>query len=91
MTRKPKPDAMGKLLKHCNSEDVTRAFQRGESFKRIDTKTRRLVRALLKERAEAADHCFDGVVASSDNVKLWSAVRAAVLRPRASGKGRAAR
>ena len=79
-----KPDALSKLLAH--TDNLIRAFQAGESSLALNAKTRRLVRALLVERAQQARSCvFD--YESETGIIFDANVRAAVLR-RPSGTGR---
>jgi hypothetical protein len=87
-----KRDAMERLLEHVDG--VRREFLRGRSIKQVHAKTRRLVRALLKERADAARDAATGMglTAELNALSYKSAsvlahvIRAAVLRAPKRGK-----
>jgi hypothetical protein len=71
---KRKPDALAKLLEHCDSLSI-----RTRTLVSEQAKTRRLIRALLVERAQQARSCvYD--YESETGIIFDANVRAAVLR-----------
>lgn len=94
---KPRPDALAKLLEHC---DWLASFQpTQDATDRENAKTRRLVNALLRsavEEAVAAGYkagwCSRAVMGGRQTLNEKAAVVAAILRrPTGRARGRAGR